>query len=126
MARNAPHFMVAIGLPSRFAREEPHDDEDSLHREPAPDHRLARDDDGDDELFNAPHHEELISRIFHGIRSGDETVARAAMTLAKCLEKMVHARNESELRKWCAYCSEVADRIPPSNSSDDEGEDGDE
>jgi hypothetical protein len=121
MARN-PHIALMIAMPSRFAKEEPHD-EDMLDREPtAPDHRLARDDHGDDALFNNEPHEELISRIFHGIRNGDETAARATLTLCRCLEKMVHARNESELRKWCAHCSEVADKIPPS----DEGEEDDE
>jgi hypothetical protein len=126
MPRN-PSLMIAIGMPSRFAKEEdqPHD-EDSLQRESVPDHRLARDDYSDDELFNAPHHEELISRVFHGLRNGDETVARAVLTLASCLQKMVHARDERELRKWCARCSEIADHIPPSDESSDDEEHDDE
>ena len=121
MPRNAPHIMLAIGLPSRFAKEDDAHDEDALQREHVPDHKLAHDDHSDDDLFNAPHHEELISRIFHGLRSRDETVARAVTTLAKCLERMAHARNEGELRKWHDHCSEVADQIPPS----DEGEEDD-
>jgi hypothetical protein len=116
-----PSLMVAIALP-RFAKEEDEaHDEDTLQREPVADHRLAHDDDGDDG-FNTPHHEELLSRVFHGLRSRDETVARAVITLAKCLERMVHARDENELRKWCARCSEISDNIPP---SDDDGEETD-
>jgi hypothetical protein len=93
-ARNSPHIMLAIGLPSRFARED--QPQDGLDREQhVPDHRLAHDDHSDDDLFNAPHHEELLSRVFHGLRNGDETVARAVLTLASCLQKMVRARDES-------------------------------
>jgi hypothetical protein len=113
-----PSLMVAIALP-RFAKEDDTHDEDSLRREPVPDHRLARDDHGDDELFNAPHHEELLSRIFHALRSRDETSTRAVLTLARCLEKMAHARNESELRRWCARCSEISDSIPPSDEEEE-------
>jgi hypothetical protein len=119
MPRNVPGFTIAIAMP-RFAKEEPSEDE--LDRESVPDSRLAHDDRGEDELFHAPHHEELLSRVFHGLRNGDETVARAVLTLAKCLERMVHSRNESELRKWCARCSEISDSIPPSDEPSDEEE----
>jgi hypothetical protein len=98
--------MIAVGLP--LAREDDElRDEDSLDRE-------SHDDYGDD---GRP--EDSLTRIYHALRNDDEQVAEAALALAKCLQKMAHARDDEELKHWYERACGLADAI---DVEDDEGE----
>jgi hypothetical protein len=103
MRHNSP-FSIMIALP-QMATE--HDEDDLRHED-------------DDDLFEQKGDELLVSRVFCGVRNGDEAVIKATLELADALESMAHAKDEKELRKWTAQASEAAESI---ESSDKHGDD---
>jgi hypothetical protein len=87
-------------------------DEDDLHHQ------------DDDDLFEQRGDELLISRIFCGVRAGDEATIKATLALADALEQMAHAKDEKELRKWSARASEAAESIEGSDGHGDDDHGG--
>jgi hypothetical protein len=100
MARNS--LMIAIGVP-----------------------RPARDDEEDyGDPFYDQGTEETLSRIYSGLREGDEKTAHAALDLAKCLEQMAHAAmrgNQDKLKEWNEHCCEIVSSL----YEDSDGEEDD-
>jgi hypothetical protein len=97
MARD-PHLTIAFALP-----------------------RFAHDAEADDDGFDNQPTEEPLSKIYSGLREGDEAAAHAALNLAKCLEQMAHAAmkgDEDKLKKWNGHLCDVVSSL--------EGSDGEE
>jgi hypothetical protein len=76
----------------------------------------------EDDLFEQKGDELLISRVFHGVRNGDEAIIKATLELADALEAMAHAKDEKELRKWSARASEAAEAIESSDEREDDSD----
>jgi hypothetical protein len=99
MAHN-PRLMIAIGLP-----------------------RPAHDDEADDDGFDNQGTEETLSRIYSGLREGDEATAHAALGLARCLQEMAHAAmkgNEAKLKEWNEHCCEIVSSLEGSDYEEDD------
>jgi hypothetical protein len=94
-----PNLMIAIGMP-----------------------RPAHDDEADDDQFDNQGSEETLSRIYSGLREGDERTAHAALDLARCLQEMAHAAlkgNEDKLRKWNGHLCDVVSGLEASDNDEE-------
>jgi hypothetical protein len=101
MARNSPHhLMIAVGIP-----------------------RPAHDDEADDDGFDNQPEEELLSKIYSGLREGDEATAHAALGLARCLQEMAHAAmkgDEDKLKEWNGHLCDVVNELEGSDSGEED------
>ena len=85
--------------------------------------RPAHDDEADDDQFENQGTEETLSRIYSGLREGDEATAHAALGLARCLQEMAHAAmkgDEEKLRKWNEHCCEIVSSLEGGDYEEDD------
>jgi hypothetical protein len=87
-----PSFMIAIGMPSRFAHGPVRDDEDHL------DHEREPQDEGESEW-------DFFDQIYAGLREGDHDAIRFVWSWGEALLKMARAAqrgDDDELVRWHA------------------------
>src|SRR5262245_63199687 len=97
-------------LLSRFAEDPRMEyDEDNLGREDAGDAAEERDD---------------LDHMYLALRDGDASVARGAMALARCFQKMAVAAqrgHEPALKHWYRQCRHVLNNVAREGVGEDNG-----